>query len=93
MQSMLIQLKPILKLVERYQIVLYVLVISLIYMYIINVGNQVVSEEPITEKISENYTSPTSPKINPKTEKKIKELEDRNITFQAIIDGSRQNPF
>lgn len=93
MKDILNRLQPIIELVRRYSITIAVVAVGAVYGYLIYTSSNLVQVEPSDAQISEKYQSAKRPKIDESITNKLTELRDNNITFQALIDNARNNPF
>lgn len=93
MDKILKQLSPLIKIAKRYGVIIFIVVVSSIYGYIIYTSSSLVAVEPSDHQVTENYKAAKRPKLDDVISKKISELEDRNVKFQALIKDARQNPF
>lgn len=87
------KLQPIVEIIRRYGITIAVVIVGGVYGYLIYTSSTLVQTEPSEAQISEKYQSAKRPKIDEAIISKLTELQDNNITFQALVDNARNNPF
>lgn len=93
MKNITHRIQPIIEILQRYSITAAIIVVSGIYGYLIYTSSTLVQVEPSDTEIAEKYQGAKRPKIDEAIAKKISELQDNNINFQALLDDARKNPF
>ena len=82
-----------LKAIGRYRVLLFFLLLTSIYAYIVWRINVLSSAPPSQADISGAQQSTSQPKISPATVKKLEGLEDNSVRVQTLFNEARQNPF
>lgn len=78
---------------KRYAALALFILVTGAYSYTVFEINRLVNSVPSEEKIAEKLQTTSVPRIDQRTMMTIQNLEDQNITTQAIFDRARQNPF
>lgn len=91
--SLVRKLQPIAERLQRYNIIIAIILVSLAYGYLIYNSGKAVQVEPSKAAISEKYRRVKRPKIDNTVVQKLNDLQDNNINFQGLINEARSNPF
>lgn len=78
---------------KRYGVMLVIIGFAGIYGYLIVTSSNLSQVEPSETEVTEQYQGVKRPKMDPAIAKKLNELQDQNVTFKALIDEARNNPF
>ncbi len=94
------QLQPILNRVAplrakayRFRVVLFVMAVATIYGLILYRINVYANVEPDAVDLSTKLTEVKRVSIDQEATSKIQDLENRDITIEALFDNGRDNPF
>ena len=93
MNKLLEKLQPVIRILKRYYVIIFVLIVGSVYGYIIMTSSNLVKVEPSENQISQNYKGTKRPKIDKGATNKLNELVDRSVTLKTLIDDARNNPF
>ncbi len=93
MKQVQAQLQLILSFFKRYGVIMVFIGFAGIYAYLIVTSSQLSQAEPSDAAVSEKYQGIKRPKMDPAIAQKLSELQDQNVTFQALINDARNNPF
>lgn len=77
--------------VVRYRTILFLVVLSLLYGFIIYRINALTTIRPTSSDITAQETK--SPNIDKATIDNIQKLQDNSVNVQSLFDPSRNNPF
>ena len=80
------------KVLQHAKFIFIIMVVGLSSFLIFEI-NQLTSQEPEPEQVTEQLEIIKRPKIDQETIDKIRNLEDRNIAVQALFKKARDNPF
>lgn len=92
-EKYLAKLQPVLDFGRRYIVLIIIVAVGLVYGFLIYSSGKIAQQQPSQVKVTERYQGAKRPKIDQVIVKRLTELKDNNIQFQALIDGARQNPF
>ncbi len=76
-----------------YRKVIFVVFIILLYSALVFRINQLSSQAPTEEQISEKLSETKRPKIDQDSLDKIQKLQDESVSVQALFKAARDNPF
>ncbi len=93
MKEILGKIQPIFESLQRYSVTIAIVIVGAVYGYLIYTSSTLVQVEPSDAEVTERYQGTKRPKLDPVIAEKISELQDNNISFQALIDDARNNPF
>lgn len=86
-------LKPIENIVKKYPGVVFLLFFSILAGYLVVRIGYLSRQEPTKSQIDQKLTEIGQTKIDSESLNKLKELEGRNISIEALFDNGRTNPF
>lgn len=93
MKNSLEQLAPMVETLKKYLSIIVIVAVGGIYAFLVVTAGSMVENDPSQAEISDAYKKAKRPKIDDIVVKKITELQDQNVQFQALIDEARDNPF
>lgn len=79
----------------RYRVVIFIVFVSVVYIYALLQINAANNAQPTNFQIAEyNHTTSTKiPHVDPATVQKMKTLKDNSVNIQAFFDKARNDPF
>jgi hypothetical protein len=86
-------LRRTVKVLSRYSAILFFLLISSVYGFVIFRINTFVSAQPSQSDIDAQSTTTTIPRVDPKIAEQLQSLEDNSVNVQTLFDQARNNPF
>lgn len=96
-QVSLKELRPLLKkalgLAVRYSAILFFLLITSAYGFVIMRINTLVNAQPSQSDIDAQAKSTPVPRVDPKVAEQLEGLEDNSVNVQTLFDQARNNPF
>ncbi len=92
-QTIKSQLKKYTSSIRRYSLIIFLVVITGLYGYIILGINQAYQTQPNAANTAEEIGTIKRLKIDQDSINKIKQLQDQNISVQSLFEEARQNPF
>lgn len=87
------KIMPVLQKILRYKTMIFFILLSLIFGYLVFSINNYAKIEPTEDAVNEKLTTVQRPKIDEKAIKKIQQLEDQNVQVQSLFKNARDNPF
>ena len=87
------QLQQVLGSLFRLRVVLFVLLLSMLYGFIIWRVQTLATAQPDAAAVASQTSATSKPHIDQALVDKVKQLEDTNVTVQALFDQARKNPF
>jgi len=91
------QLKPLLekttRAVSRYAAILFFLLVSGVYGFVLLRINTLVNAQPSQSDIDAQSTTTAVPRIDPKVAEQLQNLEDNSVNVQTLFNNARNNPF
>lgn len=85
--------EPYLKKIQRYQAVLFIVLIVGLYSYLVWQISTAAQNEPTQSQIDEQLGTVKRLKVDSNSIQKIQQLEDQNVVVQSLFDEARNNPF
>lgn len=82
-----------LKKVRKYFVFIFIIAILGIYGFLVFQIGELSRAEPDEDKITEQLKTAVRPKIDEESIKKIRQLEDQNISVKSLFEQARENPF
>lgn len=87
------QVKKIISHISRYMhLIIFILFSSLIAIVIMRTGESI-KVEPTANQVEEMTKKTVVNKIDQSSINKLKELESKNVSLEALFDNGRTNPF
>lgn len=86
------QIQDILKRFVQFRVLLFLIAISIIYVYIIIRVYTLSNAQPNQSAVS-SQSNTTQPQINQAIVNQIYQLQDNSVSVQALFNQARQNPF
>lgn len=77
----------------KYYKMIFVVFIVLLYSILIFRINQLSSQSPSNEQLSQKLSETKRPKIDQDSLEKIQKLQDESVSVQALFKEARDNPF
>lgn len=93
LKQLISKLTPLLQKVNRYKTMIFFVILSVVFGYLIFSINSYASREPSEEAVTEKLTTVQRPKIDENAIKKIQLLEDQNVQIKSLFKDARDNPF
>lgn len=87
------QLQGVTDLIHRYKSLLFFLVITSLYGYIIWRINALSTAPPSQGDISSTESTAKQPRIQQSTITRLQNLQDNSVRVQSIFNDARNNPF
>lgn len=87
------KLQPLFRWVTRYRALLFFIVLSVVYAYIIIRVNTLNNAEPTPSAVAASLKTSNNAHIDPSVVDKIKQLQDNSVNVHSLFDQARQNPF
>ncbi len=87
------KLSPLIRGARQYVVVIFVIVVSVLYAFLIVRTNQLAQSEPSDEAVTEKLKATPRPKIDQATANKLEQLEDQNVQVKTLFNNARSNPF
>lgn len=87
------RIKPIITLLKRYVVMIFILGFLGVYTYLVMRVNTLVQTEPTTDQLSEKLKDIKRTKIDQSAIKSIEQLQDQNIEVKSLFEHARDNPF
>lgn len=91
------QIKPLLAktahLGSRYAAILFFLLVSAVYGFVLLRINTLVNAQPSQSDIDAQTTSTPVPRVDPKVAEQLQSLEDNSVNVQTLFNDARNNPF
>ena len=81
------------RLIGRYRLVLFVIIVAGIYGYIVFTINSLSHAEPTPDQISSQTRPIKATKIDPKVIQQLQQLQDNSVSVKALFNETRVNPF
>ena len=86
------QLIQRLKFISRYRVLLFIVFVVSLFGFLVLRINQAVNVTPAAS--SQTTTAQVAtPRIDPKVVQQLQQLQDNNVSVQALFDQARTNPF
>ncbi len=93
LKSLTSQVSGLLRRVQRYGVIIFVVVIIGVFGFmIIRIGKLAVAE-PSDDAVTEKLTEVKRPKIDQNAVAKIQQLQDNSVEVQTLFRQARDNPF
>jgi hypothetical protein len=87
------KIMPALKTVRRYTVLIFVLVVTSVFGFLVMRIGSLTQTEPNDDLILERLQTLQRPRIDESTIEKINQLESQNIDVQSLFQQARDNPF
>jgi hypothetical protein len=87
------QLQGVTDLIHRYKSLLFFLVITSLYGYIIWRINALSTAPPSQADVSSTESTAKQPRIQQSTITRLQNLQDNSVRVQSIFNDARNNPF
>ncbi len=87
------KIAPLRRLAYRHRVILFIVVSAGVFGFMLHRINVLANIEPSQMQIDEKVQEVKRVKIDEDAIRQIQELEDRNITLEALFDNGRENPF
>ncbi len=84
---------PVFALLKKYQVIIFIILISLIYGFLFLKINSLNSQEPSDNAVTSKLQSVARPKIDQSAIDKIQQLQDNSSQVKALFNNARRNPF
>lgn len=81
------------KFLKRYQVVLFIVAVALLYSVVIIRINNLNNAEPTGTSVSSNIRSITLSRVDRTAVNKLKQLQNNSVSVKALFDQARNNPF
>lgn len=87
------QLSRLGSLVTRYSFIIFLVIFAGMAGFLVTRIGELSRAEPSQVEIDEKLKDIKMPKVDEEAIAKLKELEERNISIEALFDNGRTNPF
>lgn len=91
------ELRPLLykalRLAGRYSAILFFLLITTVYGFVIMRINTLVNAQPSQSDIDAQTKSTAVPRVDPKVAEQLESLQDNSVNVQTLFNQARNNPF
>ena|SRR3989344_1969807 len=92
-KDILAKISPILQLIRRYIVFIYVVALLIILCFFVFRINQLSHIMPTDDAVNEKLQTVQRPRIDQAVLDKIQELQNQNIQVQSLFNEARSNPF
>jgi hypothetical protein len=92
-KSLPVLLEGIGRLVSRYAIILFFLLLVAVYGFVLLRINSLSNAQPSNTAVSSQAQTVAIPHIDPTVVKQIQNLQDNSVSVQALFNQARTNPF
>jgi len=79
--------------VQRYNVIIFIVFVALLYGFVLLRFNSLRSVEPSAADVSGQVKSAHVPRIDPAVVQQLQSLQDNSVSVQALFDQARSNPF
>lgn len=79
--------------VYHYRVIMFLLIVSLLYGWLIVRINLLSRQEPSEDTVTEKLQTIKRPVIDQSTVDKIQQLQDNSVDVQTLFKQARDNPF
>jgi hypothetical protein len=93
LKNLVILLKRLLKGFKRYSLFLFIMVVLGVYGFLVYQIGNLSGAEPSQEVLTEELKVSKRLKVDQQAIDKIQQLEDQNVSVQALFKAARDNPF
>ncbi len=83
----------ILKQVQRYGIVLFLVFVLLLYSFIVLRINSLSNIQPSSDAVSSQVKAARIPHVDQSVVKQLQSLQDNSVSVQTLFNQARSNPF
>ncbi len=87
------QLTKLWRIVRRYQVIIFIVFLALIYGFLIIRINSMSSQQPTDADLSAQLKGTQSPHIDQTVVDKIQQLQDNSVQVKTLFNQARKNPF
>lgn len=78
---------------SRYSAILFFLLISGVYGFVVFNINNLVNAQPSQSDIDAQSKTTSIPRVDPKVAEQLQNLEDNSVNVQTLFEQARNNPF
>jgi len=93
LKTILQKLTAALKVFKRYQTIVFIILLALIYGFLVFRINTLSSQQPSDADIALQQTASKSPHIDQTVVDKIQQLQDNSVQVKTLFSNARKNPF
>lgn len=93
LKSILKKLKKALAKVQRYSVVIFIVILVGLYGYLTLQISSLATKEPSQVEVLEELGAVKRLRIDQDSIDKIQKLEDQNVVVQSLFENARDNPF
>ena len=86
-------LRNMLRTIIRYRVLLFVVVVSVVYGYVVYMIGSLGSAQPSPASEDTSATNISVPKIDQSIVTQLQTLRDNNVSVQTLFEQARDNPF
>lgn len=92
-ESLIPKFAQLLRAIKRYQVVIFVVFLAIIYGFLIFRINSLSSQQPSESDITIQAINSKSPHIDQSVVDKIQTLQDNSVQIKSLFNNARNNPF